>query len=240
MKKLSLVLALIFVLTCVLAACGGETENSSTASSTSSSKAGSSAAESSSSADDSGADESSKEEDEPVETAKDPIEVTGEVISIGCEYEVPGGKGFVLAEDQWPCDYTANLTDGVANPALDYNNTWFSFNANPDDDGQANMIDNKGTVIINLGAVKKVSGVKANVYTGNESGIAPVGGIVVWVSTDGENFTNPVKLNVPAAGLVGFAEGGFEAIDAQYVKVEISKGGEGAHMFVNEIEVYGN
>ena len=237
MKKLSLVLALIFVLTCVLVACGGETENSSAVESSS---ATSSKADTSKKEESSKADESSKEEEKPVEQPKDPIAVTGEVISIGCEYEGPGGKGFVLAQDQWPCDYTANLTDGVANSALDYNNTWFSFNANPDDDGQANMIDNKGTAIINLGAVKKVTGVKANVYTGNESGIAPVGGIVVWVSTDGTNFTNPVKLNVPAAGLVGFAEGGFEAIDAQYVKVEFTKGGEGAHMFVNEIEVYGN
>ena len=238
MKKLSLVLALIFVLTCALVACGGESDESSAASSavesSSTSKGNTSKGESST------ADDSSEESQAPVEEPKDAIEVTGEVISIGCEYEVPGGKGVIISEGEWPCSYNASLTDGVANPELAYDNTWFGFNDKPDDDGEANMFEGVGTVIIDLGEAKNVTGVKANIFTGGQDGIAPIGSIVVTVSTDGVTFTNPVKLNVPTGtSVVGLAEGGFEAVSAQYVKVVFTKGGDGAFMFLNEIEVYG-
>ncbi len=247
MKKLSFVLALVLFLTCaVLAACGGESDTSSAAESSKvetskveTSKPATSKPATSKPAESSKPEESSEPEvSEPVVEPAEPIAVTGEVISTGCEYEVPGGKGVVLASGEWPCSYTADLTDGVANNELVYDNTWFAFNANPDDDGQANMINDIGTVIIDLGAAKNVSGVKANIAFDAAAGIAPVGSIVVSVSTDGITYTNPVKLTIPTTP-VGLAEGGFEAVSAQYVKVEFTKGGDGAFMFVNEIEVYG-
>ena len=59
-------------------------------------------------------------------------------------------------------------------------------------------------------------------------------------SVDGVTYSNPVKLNIPAdAVTVAWAEGGFEAVSAQYVKVEFTKGGDGNFMFLNEVEVYG-
>ena len=239
MKKLSLILALIFVCACVVLASCGETENSSAAES---SKVESSAPESSKAPESSEIPESSassQEPETPVEEPASPIAITGNVISLGCQYEVPGGKGYVVQDDKWPANYTADLTDGVAVDKLTYDSSWFSFNSEPDMDGQSNRIDGVGTVIIDLGEAKNVTGVKTNVYTGNESSIAPVGKVVVWVSDDGETFKNPVSLTIPTA-VVGWAEGGFEAVSARYVKVEYTVGGEGHHLFTNEIEVYGN
>ncbi len=258
MKKLSLVLALILVLTCALVACGGD-DNSSTASSgtASSSTASSSKVESSkpaesskveSSAADSSDVESSTEESSqpevstpPVEEPKAPIAVTGNVISKGCKYEVPGGEGYVISSGEWPAAYNAKLTDGVASAELTYDNAWSAFcSSGPDDDGDTNVINGIGSVIIDLGAAKKVSGVKTNVFLGSESGIVAPTAIVVYTSADGETFGNPVSLTIPTTGLVGWAEGGFEAVDAQFVKVEYTASTEGVFTFINEIEVYGN
>ncbi len=231
MKKLSLILA--FVLACAVLASCGEAENSSTAES---SNVESSAPESSKAPESS---EASETPETSLEEPAAPIAITGNVISKGCKYEVPGGKGYVVQDDKWPANYTADLTDGNAVDKLTYDSSWFSFNSEPDIDGQSNRIDGVGTVIIDLGEAKSVTGVRTNVYTGNESSIAPVGKVVVWVSDDGETFKNPVSLTIPTT-VVGWAEGGFEAISARYVKVEYTVGGEGHHLFTNEIEVYGN
>lgn len=239
MKKLSLILAFALVFACFsLASCGDGSENSSAAESS----------EVESASDDSSADESSEstESSEVPESSDgepaEPIAITGKVISKGCQYEVPGGKGYVVQHEKWPANYTADLTDGVALDKLVYNSSWFSFNSEPDADGEANRINGVGTVIIDLGGEKSVTGVRTNVYTGTiaSSSVAPVGSVVVWVSEDGKTFTNPVSLTLPDPDKVGWAEGGFEAISARYVKVEYTVGGEGYHMFANEIEVYGN
>ncbi len=226
MKKLSFILAFVLVFACVsFASCGGESENSSTAES---------------SMVESTANESSETSETSNNDPAEPIEITGQVISKGCQYEVPGGKGYVVKESTWPVNYTADLTDGIAVDRLVYNSSWFSFNSEPDIDGAANRIDGVGTVIIDLGEEKSVTGVRTNVYTGNESSIAPVGSVVVWVSNDGKSFIKTVSLTIPEANTIGWAEGGFNAVNARYIKVEYTVGGEGYHMFTNEIEVYGN
>ncbi|MBE6692843.1 MAG: hypothetical protein E7586_05950 [Ruminococcaceae bacterium] len=248
MKKLSLVLALILVLTCaVLAACGGDDTSSSAASSSaSSSKVESSKPAASSKVESSVVESSDVESSEPevsqppVEQPKAPIAITGNVISTGCKYEVPGGEGYVISSGEWPSTYNAKLTDGVAATELAYDNTWSAFcSSGPDDDGETNVIDGKGTVIIDLGAAKKVSGVKTNIFLGSESGIVAPTAIVVSTSADGVTFSNPVSLTIPTTGLVGWAEGGFEAVDAQFVKVEYTVSTGGVFTFLNEVEVYG-
>jgi len=227
MKYLSFIL--VFVLVCIsLTSCGSQAENSSMPES---------------SMVESTADESSaipETSEKPNNEPAAPIAITGEVISKDCQYEVPGGKGYVVKHDKWPANYTADLTDGIAVDKLVYNSSWFSFNSEPDIDGEANRINGVGTVIIDLGEEKNVTGVRTNVYTGNEASISPVGSVVVWVSNDGKTFTNPVSLTVPEPNMVGWAEGGFEATSARYVKVEYTAGAEGYHLFTNEIEVYGN
>lgn len=230
MKKISLILALLLALVCtVLSACGNEPENSSSDSS--------SVNESTEPSESSETPETSEtSEEEPA----DPIALTGEVISLGCEYEVPGGKGYVVVDDKWPANYTADLTDGVANDKLTYDSSWFSFNTEPDTDGEANTINNIGTAIIDLGEIKTVTGVRTNIFKGDSAAsIAPIGSIVVSVSEDGTTFTAPFKLTVPAED-VAWAEGGCNPVSARYVKVQFVKGGDGFHMFTNEIEVYGN
>lgn len=228
MKKLSFILAFILVFA-LLAACGEKSEVSNPDESR---------------VDESVVVESSVAESIPDESGNSepakPIAISGSVISKGCKYEVPGGKGYVVNDDKWPANYTADLTDGIAVSELVYNNSWFSFNSEPDVDGEANRIDGVGTVIIDLGAIKSVTGVRTNVYTGNLSSIAPVGKVVVWVSEDGESYKNPVSLNIPEPDSIGWAEGGFEPVNARYIKVEYTVGGEGHHLFTNEIEVYGN
>ncbi len=244
MKKLSFVLAFVILVSCfAFAACGDKEEENSSASSSEAASDGASAQEPSASDEPSNepSDEASDESaDEPADEPADPVELTGEVISQGCEYEVPGGKGYVVQDDKWPANYTANLTDGTAMDQLVYNSSWFSFNTEPDMDGEANTINGVGMAIIDLGAVKTVSGAKVNICTGEASSqIAPIGSVVVSVSDDGESFSNPFKLNLPD-GVVGWAEGGCAPVSARFVKVEFIKGGEGFHMFTNEISVYGN
>ena len=214
MKFFSFILAFALTLSCAfLASCGSDTESSSVA--------------------DSSITESSVIESSDTEP-KESI-----LISRGCKYEVPGGKGYVVKNDQWPANYTADLTDGVANDKLAYDNTWFSFNSEPDIDGEANRIDGVGTVIIDLGTEKTITSVRTNVYTGNVSSIAPVGAVTVLFSLDGKEFTGAVSLTVPELDKVDWAEGTFDAVNARYVKVEYKVGGEGYHLFTNEIEIYG-
>ena len=246
MKKLSFVLALILVLTCaVLAACGGDSDSSSAAESgkvETSKPATSKPVEFTEAPVESSkpVESSEPEVSEPVEEPAEPIAIVGEVISKGCQYEVPGGKGYVVKDDKWPANYAADLTDGIANAILTYDSTWFSFNSAADMDGEANTINGVGAAIIDLGDVKSVTGVKANVCTGEEAAsIAPIISIVVSVSEDGKTFSDPFKLTLPTTK-VGWAEGGCQAINARYVKVEFTKDSELFHMFVNEIEVYGN
>lgn len=235
MKFTSFILVLLLVVSCfTLSACNSESDNSG---SPESSAAESSDAASSESADESSVESSDESSDE---VSDESSEVTISVISKGCGYEVPGGKGYVVQDDKWPANYSADLTDGVANDKLTYDSTWFSFNTEPDGDGQANTINNIGTVIIDLGTVKNVTGVKANVCTGEVSAsIAPIGSIKVSVSTDGLSYSEPFALTLPTAS-VGWAVGECQSVSAQFVKVEFVKGGNGFHMFTNEIEVYGN
>ena len=233
MKKLSLLLALA-ILCMAFASCNIEKQDES-----SEAVESSKTAESSEEVESSETAESNEDEAPTVEIA-DPIALSGEVISLGCQYEVPGGKGYVVNDDKWPANYTANLTDGVFVEQLVYNSSWFSFNTEPDADGEANTINNVGTAIIDLGEVKNITGARANICTGDAgASIAAIGSVVIWVSEDGVTYSNPFKLNLPT-GVVGWAEGGCVSVSGRYVKVEFHKGGDGFHMFTNEIEIYGN
>ena len=257
MKKLSLVLALIFVLTCALVACGGETENSSTASSASSSKAESSAAESSSSAaessesvaDSSTPAESSDEtpaessdetpaessDEVPVESSDDPSEPEepGEIenLALGLSYDA---KGYTSG-GEWPADYTANLTDGAAATELTFDNNWFAFCTSEGTNG-LNAPDGVGTVTLDLGKTCTISSFKVNALLGDtqqSSGIKAPAKIAVYV--DG---TLIGELKTASKATDG---GDWYVLDAgakgQKVTFEVTV--DGLFAFVNELEVYG-
>lgn len=224
MKHLSFILALVLILTCAsLASCNSDSENSSAAES---SVNESSYVEESSEA----AESSEQQSAEP------------KLISKGCKYEVPGGKGYVVQHDQWPANYSADLTDGAANNKLAYDSTWFSFNSEPDSDGKANRIDGVGTVIVDLGDEKTVTSARTNVYVGSvpSASIASVGTVTISFSDDGKEFGTPITLNMPETSAeVGWAACDIEPTSARYVKLEYTVRGEGYHMFINEIEIYG-
>ena len=145
MKKLSLVLALVLVLTCgILAACGDETETSSTpatessvAATESSEAATESTEESSVAATESSeaateSSEAATESSEPEEVSEpeedttpnvepgDAITTEGTNVARNKSYTISGTG---VGHDQ----YTANLTDGQANNVMAYDNTWFAF-----------------------------------------------------------------------------------------------------------------
>ncbi len=250
MKKLSLVLALILVLTCgVLAACNDEGAESSvaesveesTATSTEESTATSTEESTATSTEESTAtsteesseavseEESSEVVEESIPEAEKP-EISGDNIAEGKSYTISGcGKGYD--------NYTANLTDGSASAVMAYDNTWFAFYCN--DGAAADIVSapNKvGYVIIDLGEATDVSAVRINCINVSGSGIVAPASIKVSLSTDGTTFTNTVSMPIDTAdGAAYWSEGAIEG-NAQYVKVEVTL--TGTFAFLNEIEVY--
>ncbi|MBQ0109733.1 MAG: discoidin domain-containing protein, partial [Clostridiales bacterium] len=94
------------------------------------------------------------------------------------------------------------------------------------------------TLVIDLGKAYDVNSVRVHLWNANTSGITAAKKIQVSVSTDGKNFTKVGKLNLPSESDPAWAEGSFDAVSAQYVKVEITCGEGGVWTFFNEIEVY--
>lgn len=255
MRKLSWILALVVLLTscvCVLASCGGDDKNSSSAPSKTSSTEGSSSAasvssdaaassEEGSSSADSSSEETSSEESgtEPTGGVEGKIGVEapagGTNLALNCSYT--GGDPATHPD---VTRYSAKLTDGVAAAELAYDDTWFAYwkHANAEYDSMTNAPDGVGTLVIDLGEVKSVSMVRINTFLGNLSGILSPSGISVALSEDGENFTAMGSIELTASEGSEVAWVGFEAAaaNARYVRVSIQLAGTFA--FLNEVEVY--
>ncbi len=247
MKKLSLILALIFVLTCsVFVACGEETETSSEAAAESSaaeSKAESvatSEAESEAESETVSEAESvatseaeSEAESTPEAESSEPageVEVTGTNVAKGLKPTISGtgvGHG----------NYTADLTDGNAATAMAYDGTWFAFYNNAEaDQATVNAPDFVGTAIFDLGAAKNITTVRANCVNNIGSGVPAPKSIKVYLSADGENWTEAGSLPVQSIENTAYwAEANIEG-NAQYVKIAFEL--DGVFAFVNEIEIY--
>ncbi len=248
MKKLSLVLALVLVLTCgVLAACGGDEDASSVAESSvaAESKAESSAAAESSEAvsseavsedasseavsEDASSEDASSEAETSTPEAEKP-EISGDNLAKGKPYTVSGsGVGYQ--------NYTANLTDGNASSAMSYDNNWFAFYCN---DGASaadlNAPNKVGYVIIDLGAATDVSAVRLNLINSSSAGVPAPKKVTVSLSSDGSSFGDAVSMPLDAVdGTAYWSEGAIEG-NAQFVKVEFTL--DGVFVFLNEIEVY--
>ena len=261
MKKLSLVLALVLVLTCALVACGGETENSSTpASSTASSKVESSAVESSTPAESSesavesstpaesstpveSSDETPVEssDETPVESTEDPSEAPsepdeepGEItnLALGVSYDA---KGFQNTDEWGTANYTANLTDGAAATELTFDNNWFAFSTSEGTNG-LNAPGGVGKVTLDLGKVCTLSSFKVNALLGDtqmSSGIKAPAKIAVYVD---DQLIGELKTESKAT------DGGDWYVlnaGAKGQKVTFEVTFDGLFAFVNELEVYG-
>ena len=147
--------------------------------------------------------------------------------------------GYYTTQGQWPADYRGNLTDGKISDKVTYDNAWYGFNRNASDDGVCNVQNDVGTVVVDLKDNYSVTSVKAHIFVGSESGITAPGFIRVSTSFDGNAYTSPVKVSVPASGTndVAWATQNL-ALDGRYVKIEF--GVAGAYVFVDEIQVYGD
>ena len=247
MKKLSLILALVLVLTCgVLAACGDKTEESSAAESVAESAA-ESKAESSAAATESS--EAATESSEPEEVSEpeedttpnvepgDAITTEGTNVALNKSYTISGtGVGRDI--------YTANLTDGQANNVMAYDGTWFAFYCNGTDNSILNAPDKQGYVIIDLGAEKDINAIRINFANNTGAGICSPEKVTVSFSNDGTTFEKAGRMPLYIAtaedtthdNKVYWSELEVEGT-ARYVKVDITL--IGTFVFLNEIEVYG-
>ena len=256
MKKLSLILALVLVLTCgVLAACGDKTEESSAAESVAESaaesKAESSAAatesseaateESSEAATESSeaATEESSEAEDPAESIPEgsaPSELKGKNVALNKSYT--GGDVAITSGDGTACGYTANLTDGQASMIAAYDNTWFALWCNRNSSLPSNNApDGVGTIIVDLGkSTKDINAIRVNLYQANTSGIGAPESIVAYVSEDNTNWTAVGSLVLPETTDPAWAEIAVDNATAQYVKLVITL--TDTWCFLNEIEVY--
>lgn len=264
MKKVSLLLAVLLVLTCgLLAACGGDEETSSTetsSASTSSTAASSEAtsSEASSAVEESSvADESSVEETSSVQEESSEPEESSEEPSAGYDGPVeenPNGENLALNKSYTGANpsthadvskYNAKLTDGNAKDALSYDGEWFAFYYNKDAVGDVvNAPDQVGTIVLDLEKVYAISDVKINAYLGNiGDGILPPKSIKVEYSADGTNYSSMGEQSFEKPDdaakdkTVKWVEfNADEAAAAQYIRITVTM--QGTFVFINEIEVH--
>ena len=219
MKKLSVLLALLLVLTCVaLAACGGEEGTSSAASdaSSASSDAGSSAPSEASSAVSSeassvassaasSADESSAASSEASsEASSDTSSAPAAQTAASTEGVEPSGTnlaaGLKLAGAD-PVDaslgnYPGNLTDGVfleEGGTFTFNTNWLGYWYNFKDAAVETKTNAPGGVaapIVDLGKATEIRAARIHVMLGNTSGIVAPSEIKFSYSEDGTNWVD--------------------------------------------------
>ena len=261
MKKLSLMLAFVLVFALVLVACGDETETSSTPATESSAATTESSAAATEESSEAAVEESSEaaveesseaaveesseaaveessepEEDTPNVEPGDAITTEGTNVALNASYTISGtgvGHG----------QYTANLTDGQANGAMAYDNSWFAFYCNGTDTSILNAPDKQGYVIIDLGAEKDINAIRINFANNTGAGICSPEKVTVSFSNDGTTFEKAGRMPLYIAtaedtthdNKVYWSELEVEGT-ARYVKVDITL--IGTFVFLNEIEVY--
>lgn len=127
-------------------------------------------------------------------------------------------------------EYTADLTDGVAEEALTQEN-WLGFPYGSTENGVA-------TVILDLRERYSISNVKAHFFAGeNTVGAAAPQSVSVSVSADGENYIKVGNLKLCETVAPCWSSLDEDAVVGRYVKLEITC--QGDLTLLNEVEVYG-
>lgn len=267
MKKLSVLLALLLVLTCVaLAACGGEDETSSASSNASSasseaessasseaSSAASSADNSSaaSSADNSSAASSEASSEASSDTSSAPVAQT----AASTEGVEPSGTnlaaGLKLAGAD-PVDaslgnYPGSLTDGVfleEGGTFTFNTNWLGYWYNFKDAAVETKTNAPGGVaapIVDLGKATEIHAARIHVMLGNTSGIVAPSEIKFSYSEDGTNWVDfgAKTFEKPAENDKTFDWVGFTLAEPATAQyVRVSLKCTDTWTFVDELEVY--
>jgi hypothetical protein len=251
MKKLSLILALMLVLSCfAFAACSDDADTSSTASTSSETSKDTSKTESKTESNDSSDVTSEDASDDSSDVTSDEAadsEIEGEVISGGAAYTA---QDLFRQNDQWVWDENCDpaypdtngteMTDGVFAPA-EAHNLWMAEMAGPWA-GFHTMHPDYGTlgyswITVDLGEATDITGVK--IYSaGTPVDNAVIEGLTVFVSNDGENWEefgaatvdNGSGATVTETAIAGTA-------NAQYVQYRFTS--TGYWMAICEVEVYG-
>ncbi len=229
MKKLSLLLALLLVLTTgVFAACEDEKDETSGGGAVvdtdgdksipSTPDAGSSDADSS----------------DPSSSVPSIDEVTKKLISQGMEYTYPTNT----AGTHGARDYTGKLTDGVIPEKWEYGNAqWFGlFNNAGATDGSPNAILGWGDFVFDLGAATELAQIR--VCNGNDNSLEQCV-ITVYTSNDGNSWDEGIVLTAGEnVNAVIWHEAVLLGKTAQYVKVSATCPGNTYWSFLGEIEIY--
>lgn len=263
MKKLSLVLALILVLTCgILAACGDDTTDTSSTAATSSKAAAEESSEAAVSSEAEVESEAEAEAESEVaseaesEAASEPAEesteapaadITGENIAGDATYTVSQLYQQGGADVEWGWDPNAaiaypdedgvTLNDGVLATGVDFTEAaWVGFHSKAPDYGTTGY----HTITFDLGAATDITGAKAYVGTADlTGGIAAPASIELLVSDDGETWTSvttvtPTNVTTEAGTATELVELA-GAANGQYVQLRLI--GDG-WCFVSEVEIF--
>ncbi|MBR6563526.1 MAG: discoidin domain-containing protein [Clostridia bacterium] len=243
MKKLSLILALMLVLSCALfAACGGDEESSAADSSAASSEAASSDVESSEAS--SEAASSDVESSEVSDDSSAPALDAGDNIASGKAYTT---SELFRQDDSWqwnpdspiayPDEDGKSMTDGILAPeGASYDNAaWAGFHSQGPD-YLANGYDN---ITVDLGASSDMVKFAVNIAT-TATGAGGPQTVEIYVSADGENWGDAVAtitaLN-PADAMTEYLTAELsEAVSGQYVQFRLYTTGYWMH--IAEVEVY--
>ena len=249
MKKIAVILALVFVMSLALAACNNSTPAESTPaestpaeSTPAESTPEESVAEPVDESSEEPVDESSEEpvdesSEEPEESSKEPVVVGDENVALGKSYTVTGsGKGLILTKEQseYPCHYNADLTDGVTSPEISYaEDVWFSVSPNPD---AGNAPGGVCGIVVDLGKDTAVNCARVHMINPGEAGIGAPSEIAIAVSSDGKTFKT-------VASQTSFEEGadaywvdfGFDSTNARYVQFSFTV--TAVHNFIDELAV---
>ncbi|MBO5401711.1 MAG: discoidin domain-containing protein [Clostridia bacterium] len=169
-------------------------------------------------------------------TINAPAEEGGKVVITKGE-NIALNKTYTLSGCGERASYYAKLTDGVAKADLSYNNDeWFGFYCHGEDQTVINAPDKVGFAVIDLGEAKSIYSVRANLVNKDSSGISIPESVKVYLSNDGETFTEAASLATQTGEDTAYWTEANVTGEARYVKVEFKLGGTFA--FLNEIEVY--
>ncbi len=133
--------------------------------------------------------------------------------------------------------YSANLTDGQANTEGKFDSTWYALYYHKDATSDKITAPNGiGTIIIDLeDVVDGITDVRVDVWNCNSSGILPAKGITLFVSEDGNTYTEVGELDIPNGDAPAWATISTDNISARYVKLVVET--QAVWTFLNEIEV---